>query len=43
MKLPYLLLASALILVALILVWVKLPKVGDEEQGTKGKLIDFSA
>ena len=43
MKLPYLLLASALILVALILVWVKLPKVGDEEQEAKGKLIDFSA
>lgn len=43
MKLPYLLLALALILVALILMWVKLPKVGDEEQAAKGKLIDFSA
>ena len=55
MKLPYLLLASALILVALILVWVKLPKVEDElsrneEGGMRkedarkfSKLIDFSA
>ena len=50
MKLPYLLLASALILVALILVWVKLPKVGEEESDVRGKkddvrekLIDFSA
>ena len=44
MKLPYLLLALALIIVALVLVWVKLPKVGDEEKGadTKTKLIDFS-
>lgn len=47
MKLPYLLLASALILVALILVWVKLPKVGEEEsekgKAKSEKLIDFSA
>jgi FHS family L-fucose permease-like MFS transporter len=50
MKLPYLLLASALILVALILVWVKLPKVGEEESNVRDKkadvrekLIDFSA
>ena len=48
MKVPYLLLAIVLITVAVILFWVKLPKVGDEEQdekaksGAKKKLIDFS-
>ena len=49
MKLPYLLLALALIIVALVLVWVKLPKVGEEESNVRGKkddvrekLIDFS-
>ncbi len=44
MKLPYLLLAMALIVVALVLVWVKLPKVGEEEDAStkSSKLIDFS-
>ena len=44
MKLPYLLLALALIIVALVLVWVKLPKVGEEESASarNSKLIDFS-
>jgi FHS family L-fucose permease-like MFS transporter len=45
MKAPYLLLALVLIAVALLLVWVKLPKVGEEaEKGTgkSEKLIDFS-
>ena len=44
MKLPYLLLAMALIVVALVLVWVKLPKVGEEEDAStkRSKLIDFS-
>lgn len=44
MKLPYLLLAMALIIVALVLVWVKLPKVGEEEDAStkSSKLIDFS-
>ena len=44
MKLPYLILALVLIAVAVLLVVVKLPKVGDEEseKGTSEKLIDFS-
>ena len=46
MKLPYLILALVLIAVAILLIVVNLPKVGDEgsekEQGKKDKLIDFS-
>jgi FHS family L-fucose permease-like MFS transporter len=45
MKLPYLILALILIAVAVLLIWVKLPKVGDEEKegSSAGKaLIDFS-
>jgi FHS family L-fucose permease-like MFS transporter len=42
MKLPYLILALVLIGVALLLVVVKLPKVGEESGTEKGKLIDFS-
>jgi len=41
MKLPYLILALVLIAVAVLLMVVKLPKVGDESTATKGKLIDF--
>lgn len=44
MKLPYLILALVLIAVAVLLVVVKLPKVGDEEKEKNGgKLIDFTA
>lgn len=44
MKLPYLILALVLIAVAVLLIAVKLPKVGDEEneESKKDKLIDFS-
>jgi FHS family L-fucose permease-like MFS transporter len=50
MKLPYLILALVLIAVAVLLVVVKLPKVGEEEESSKDKggsrrkekLIDFS-
>lgn len=44
MKLPYLILALVLIAVAVLLIIVKLPKVGDEEKQETGKekLIDFS-
>lgn len=43
MKLPYLILALVLIAVAVLLIVVKLPKVGDEENNeVKEKLIDFS-
>ena len=42
MKLPYLILALVLIAVAVMLIVVKLPKVGDESTDKKGKLIDFS-
>ena len=43
MKLPYLILALVLIAVAVLLIVVKLPKVGDEENDeVKEKLIDFS-
>jgi FHS family L-fucose permease-like MFS transporter len=43
MKLPYLILALVLIAVAVMLIVVKLPKVGDEENDeVKEKLIDFS-
>ncbi len=44
MKLPYLILAGMLILVAVLLVAVKLPKVAEEEdpQAKGDKLIDFS-
>ena len=44
MKLPYLILALVLIAVAVLLIAVKLPKVGDEENedSKKDKLIDFS-
>lgn len=43
MKLPYLILALVLIAVAVLLIVVKLPKVGDEENDeVKKKLIDFS-
>ena len=42
MKLPYLILALVLIAVAILLVVVNLPKVGDESKEDKGKLIDFS-
>ena len=42
MKLPYLILALVLITVAVMLIVVKLPKVGDESTDKKGKLIDFS-
>ena len=43
MKLPYLILALVLIAVAIMLIVVKLPKVGDEENDeVKEKLIDFS-
>ena len=43
MKLPYLILALVLIAVAVMLIVVKLPKVGDEEnEEIKEKLIDFS-
>ncbi|MBR6120865.1 MAG: L-fucose:H+ symporter permease [Prevotella sp.] len=44
MKLPYLILAVVLIAVAVLLIVVKLPKVGDEdsEKGKGEKLIDFS-
>ena len=42
MKLPYLILALVLIAVAVMLIVVKLPKVGDESSDKKGKLIDFS-
>lgn len=44
MKLPYLILALVLVAVAVMLVVVKLPKVGDEEESGKRneKLIDFS-
>ena len=43
MKLPYLILALVLIAVAVLLIVVKLPKVGDEENDEiKEKLIDFS-
>ena len=42
-KLPYLILALVLIAVAVMLIVVKLPKVGDEENDeVKEKLIDFS-
>ena len=42
MKLPYLILALVLIAVAILLIVVNLPKVGDESKEEKGKLIDFS-
>ena len=42
MKLPYLILALVLIAVAVLLIVVNLPKVGDESKEEKGKLIDFS-
>ena len=45
MKLPYLILALVLIAVAILLIIVNLPKVGDEENeeiGRKAHLIDFS-
>lgn len=45
MKLPYLILALVLIAVAILLIIVNLPKVGDEENeeiGRKARLIDFS-
>ena len=42
MKTPYLILALVLIAVAILLVVVNLPKVGDEDKEEKGKLIDFS-
>ena len=42
MKLPYLILALVPIAVAVLLIVVNLPKVGDESKDEKGKLIDFS-
>ncbi len=42
MKLPYLILAGMLLLIAVIFIFSKLPKVEDEEKEQTGKLIDFS-
>src|SRR5574344_108350 len=46
MKLPYLLLALLLVLIALVFVFSRLPKIGDESKSASGsheeKLIDFS-
>lgn len=42
MKLPYLILAGMLLLIAVIFIFSKLPKVEDEEKEQAGKLIDFS-
>ena len=43
MKLPYLILAAVLIVIAVAFIFVKLPKIKEEEtQGEDSKLIDFS-
>ena len=44
MKLPYLILAGILIVIAVMFIFVKLPKIKEEEEGADkdGKLIDFS-
>ena len=43
MKLPYLVLAAVLIVIAIAFIFVKLPKIKEEEtQGEDSKLIDFS-
>ena len=41
MKFPYLMLALLLVVIAVIFIFYKLPKIGDEGQKTKEKLIDF--
>lgn len=41
MKFPYLMLALLLVVIAVIFIFSKLPKIGDEGQKTKEKLIDF--
>lgn len=41
MKFPYLVLALLLVVIAVIFIFYKLPKIGDEGQKTKEKLIDF--
>ncbi|HIZ92532.1 MAG TPA: L-fucose:H+ symporter permease [Candidatus Bacteroides merdavium] len=41
MKFPYLVLALLLVVIAVIFIFSKLPKIGDEGQKTKEKLIDF--
>lgn len=41
MKFPYLMLALLLVIIAVIFIFYKLPKIGDEGQKTKEKLIDF--
>lgn len=43
MKLPYLILAAVLIIIAVAIIFVKLPKIKEEEEkGDDSKLIDFS-
>ncbi len=42
MKTPYLILAAILVVIAVVFIFSKLPKVKEEEEGNKGKLIDFS-
>lgn len=41
MKFPYLMLALLLVVIAVVFIFSKLPKIGDEGQKTKERLIDF--